>query len=152
MKFKQFINEKYLTTFSNAGNNIEVFLNPSSKELRDIPSFPAYRFLINFKTKEFYAWHVNTFHDNIMDFVSSKNLAKFPKFKEYWYGHKNNDYIFTGSVDPDGSVYSDHMYTLKKDGDNLKLLKHDFSWLKHFININKLKDLLLADDIHIVDD
>jgi hypothetical protein len=124
---------------------MEIFLNPSAEELRSIPSFPEYRFLINFKTKEFYAWHVQMFHVSAMDWIRHEHLSLLPDFNQYWNG-KNNDFLFTGSVDPDKTIHSDLITSVIENGDNLKLLKFDFKWMKQYIDIKELEYLLLHGD------
>lgn len=64
--FKDFIQERWYQSFD-VGGTTEVFINPSSREMRDIPSMPEVaRGLLNARADVF-LWDVEILHDEIKD-------------------------------------------------------------------------------------
>jgi len=143
MRFEQYLNEKYIGTYHEI---TEVFLNPSKRELKDAIAVTGYgyRFMVDFKKKEFYAWTDRIFHDHIMTWLRDEQGRNYlPDFHSYWYKGKENDFIFTGSYSTyDGGTFeSDHMYTVEKNGSLDALLAQDMTWLNKYIDSKKMKAL-----------
>jgi hypothetical protein len=159
MRLQRYLNEKYFDSLRDGG--IEVFVNPSKKEIKDAISVSGYgfRFLVDFKKKLVYVWSDKAFHEIVMDWMRKKGNKDIPNFDAYWYSGVEATRFFTGSVDKDGSVHSDHTYFLKnrnKDGqvfteykeeDSLAdiILAQDMGWLNKYLNINRLRSSLTKD-------
>jgi len=142
MKFERYLHEQYYDALQIGSHTFEIFINPSKKEIKEVSNYSGrgYRFIIDFKQKKFYVWADVIFHEVVMDFMKEQGNKQIPDFQQYWYKGKMNDTIFTGSSDVYG-YHSDHMYTLKKNGDLEKLLKLDMSWLSRYIDVDSLRSL-----------
>jgi len=145
MRFQKYINEKYLNTVHQKFMNIdaEVFINPSRKELRElIDDTGGYRFILDFKNKNMYAFTMDMFHETFF-----KREDFWMTWNQFWTNGKNIDKVFTGAVDGiNNRVESDMMirfgmesYKYKKELQ--KLLDQNWSWVKH-IDIDKAKKLI----------
>jgi hypothetical protein len=90
MKFKEYIEEEYLTRISIKGNNpktTEVFRNPSAKDLQSIPGGTV-RFCIDWKTEKLYVWNVDFLHKFAVDLLDNYLPGNnYPEDDEnYYYG------------------------------------------------------------------
>jgi hypothetical protein len=122
----------------------EVFVNPSSKELKELQGTSRYgvRFLINFKTKEIFFFSGDMLHKTFMD-----NSPDCPRYREYTMSGKGLDYIFTGTM-LSNSYESDNInyfYQENKYKKELKLLlAQDWSWLSKWINVQEVQKLIVV--------
>jgi hypothetical protein len=135
--------EKYLNTIKQRGymaGDFEVFMNPDSKEVREVQmGSEGYRFLIDFKNKNSYVISANAFHETLMD-----EDPVLPSFKEFWYGGKAKDRIFTGDYTKGSKQWnSDAMYQGLYTNDELtNLLDKDWKWLRHTLDIKEVQNLI----------
>ena len=75
MRLAQYLNEKWTASIDRGyGETIEIFLNPSKKEIKEVTAWSGfgYRFLIDFKNKEFYVWTDSLFHEPVMEFLKKE--------------------------------------------------------------------------------
>lgn len=63
LEFKDFIQETYFDTLD-IGGALEVFMNPTPDEMRDIPSMPYARGFLDSRGNVYF-WDVEVFHDEI---------------------------------------------------------------------------------------
>lgn len=71
--FKMFVQEDYQTTL-NVGGAVEVFVNPNSKEMRDIPSMPAVARGFLSGKRDVYLWDAEILHDDVKGKIDSSAL------------------------------------------------------------------------------
>jgi hypothetical protein len=70
MKFKEYLQEEYITSFNAGrlygfdGGYTEIFKNPSKKELSDLvkKKINIIRFFVDFDTNDIYVWQAETIH------------------------------------------------------------------------------------------
>ncbi len=67
--FKQYFTEKYEDSFNTADGFVEIFMNPSKKELMEIVKlngFDSIRYAINLDKKKIFVWDANILHDKVV--------------------------------------------------------------------------------------
>ena len=154
MRLEKYLNEKFVD--AHYGGDVEIFINPTSRELRDLKNVYGYRFFIDFKKKNLIIFQQELFHRSAMDTKAGKYLD-FDWYK-YWAGtEKAIEYIFMGDcndyfkdvnsdalwdleteVDPDDEIYESLLEKLKV------LASHNYSWLKKYgFNPKEIKDVVL---------
>ena len=71
MRLKRYLADEYIGNFEHFGNYIEIFKNPTRKEMLDAgstkslshdPSGKNVRFIIDMKNKDIYVWNPNSYH------------------------------------------------------------------------------------------
>lgn len=142
MRLQKFLTEKYMTAVQHSGNTYEIFKNPSKKEIKEAYDFTGsgYRFLIDFKNKNFYVWAETMFHNYAMTEIKKTDQG-IPTFQAYWYKGKGGGDIFTGSS-TGRSFYSDYIGTIEDAQTGKAYLKHDWNWLKKYINIEEIYEMI----------
>ena len=145
MRLEQYLKEKYLNTISTSGwraGDYEVFLNPTSKERRELikaADYRGYRYLIDFKQKKVYIVSSETFHMELMN-----ELPELPDFDSFWKQGKHHDRIFTG--DYSGRHNSDALYSIYTNPEKRALLDLDWSWAKRYLDdIDDIRSMIKAD-------
>lgn len=154
--------EKYIGNIrldSYSKGDFDVFVNPSKRDIRDIEqqSFNnnGFRFIVDFKKKDVYAWSVGVIHRDIIR-----------QFRKYWNSLDYQDYMsdakgidryFTGHVES-GNVQSDiwrgFEWRLQMGADPdfiddlITMKNYDKSWLKKF-DINPKDVQKLIDNVLI---
>lgn len=128
--------EKYLDTIKNyAGNEIDIFVNPTKRDMREIKDSYGYRFIIDFYDKKIYMWSaMGAIHADIV-----KGLGLDRK-KMTNGGYK--DRYFTGTVDwliPRimSDIFEHGNYDSKHD-DIQSMLNQDIKWLDKYIDTKEL--------------
>lgn len=144
MRLEKYLNEKFFTGLNRSGNTYEIFKNPSRKEIKEASDFTGggYRFLIDFKNKNFYVWPETLFHEFAMTEIKKTDQG-IPTFQAYWYKGKGGGDIFTGSS-TGRSFYSDYIGIVEDNQTGEQYLKHDWNWLKKYINIDELYEMIEA--------
>jgi hypothetical protein len=134
MRLSRYLNEKYVNTLSIKGfgaGDYEVFVNPTSKERKEVTvasDYRGYRYLLDFKQKKVYIVSSETFHEELMN-----RTPELPNFNEFWHQGKHHDRIFTG--DFSGRHSSDALYAPIYTNQELReLLKQDWNWAKRYID------------------
>lgn len=67
--------EKFLTGFKESGHTVEIFVNPTKKELAEISDNGNFRFIADAKNKKVYAFPVNQYHRRTWDNVLKRELS-----------------------------------------------------------------------------
>lgn len=139
--------EKYLTTievpsWEFRSGNYEIFINPSKRDLRDaIGDSKGYHFIIDWEKKNVYVFSANQFHETVMN-----NIPELPDFDSFWKqgNEKIINRIFTGDIyGMNGAVNSDALYAdIYKRYQINDMLDRDWSWVKRYLPVDKIKDLL----------
>ena len=142
MKIDQLV-EKYVNSVQTYGESLEIFKNPSKREIRDVldQSRHGYRFLINFKTKSFYIFSANTYHQVVFDEIWKEE--KLPNWTSFWIGGKGNDYVFSGHQDSGGRPDTDFFMQRRTEEDMTALIDQDWSWLTKWIDIDKVRNMII---------
>lgn len=146
MRLERYLNERYMTAVKHNGDTFEIFKNPSKKELKEAFDFTGrgYRFLIDFRNKNYYVWPETMFHEYAMTEIKKTDQA-IPTFHAYWYKGKGSGWIFTGSYD--GMIQSDYTGVMDDNDTGEDYLKFDWSWLKKYLSTTALLSLrALIDD------
>ena len=113
------------------GNSFELFVNPSSRDLKELPK--DIRFLASTKTKKLYVWNMDSMvHKRVWNELRTRGLEN--GVKEY----DESSYIFPGSATNIGGKLKldieDSSYYMDKTR-----YKHDWSWLDKYIkNFSKM--------------
>jgi len=125
MNFDKYLNEEYITAIRVRNSSIPVFLNPDSKELRQVGS--KIRFIIDFDNKNFYVFNaVEALHYSI--------------FKELNLGNKTNAFAL-GQGDLSGKkiVPTEFLFSGKKKSN--KYVREDFTFVKKYFDIPAKEEL-----------
>jgi hypothetical protein len=125
MSFSKYLNEEYITTIRVRNSSIPVFLNPDSKELRQVG--PNIRFIIDFDNKNFY----------IFDATDSLHYTI---FKELNLGNKTNAFAL-GQGDLSGKkiIPTEFLFSGKKKSN--KYAKEDFTFVKKYFELPTKEEL-----------
>lgn len=149
MKFERYLNEKFFSGFKQYGDEVEVFINPSSKEIKEIKdasSRGTIRFFANMKEKKVYMWNGdNAIHQDVVD--SGLSPTSGFDYDDYALSGHDADIIFGGTVEK-GTTRSDTWdaspsaqydtpdiakHADDKTLDNVrKMAKQNFSWLSKY--------------------
>jgi hypothetical protein len=137
------LNEKYLNSIQGYGEDHEVFINPTKRDMRDIKekSPYGYRFLINHKDKKFYAFSANTYHQVFFDGLAQEEGL--PAWGQFWSGGKGNSYLFSGHTDSGGRIDTDFFMQKRKEQDLVKLLGQNWDWAKKYIDIDAVRNVII---------
>jgi hypothetical protein len=141
MRLQSYLNEKFFDAMKHNGDIFEIFVNPSKKELKEVIAFSGhgYRFFIDFKKKNFYAWSDVLFHEPAMGKIKELD-SSIPTFHAYWYKFKGSGDYFTGSS-TGREVYSDYIQTVEDMQTGQQYLDHDWSFLKRYLSPSEFQDL-----------
>lgn len=160
MRLQRYLKEKFYDAFKKWGDEVEIFMNPNSKEIKEIKSasgLGTIRFFANMKEKKVYMWNGdNAIHQDVVD-NGLKPTQGFD-YDGYALSGRNADIIFGGTIE-NGRVESDSWdarptaryprpdLAKRADKNTLpnvkKMAKQDFSWLKkHGIDPNDVKSIV----------
>ena len=144
MRLEKYLNEKFFTGLQRYSETFEIFKNPSKKEIKEVSSHSGqgYRCLIDFKNQNFYVWSDVLFHEFAMTEIKKTDQA-IPTFQAYWYKGKGGGDILTGSS-TGRSFYSDYIGIVEDAHTGRLYLKHDWNWLKKYIDIEELYEMIEA--------
>jgi hypothetical protein len=145
MRLLKYINEEYFMRVKNSNNSVEVFLNPSRKEFKEIAAnINSVRFIANKKTKKVYVWNTyEAIHSDMYKLIFKGDFQKetferkiIPGIADVLSSGKSIMY----SSDWLGDFFYRGEYGLTiKDLENTK---KDFQWMNKYINIDRyFKDL-----------
>lgn len=160
MRLQRYLNEKFYNGFMHYGTEIEVFVNPSSKELKELKDNNSeIRFLANMKEKKVYMWDGDRVtHEDAVD-GGVMPTSGF-NYRRYVFTGENADIIFGGTVlTQSGKLESDSWDArptanypktdLEKMADKStlesvrKMTKNNFSWLKKYgVDPKATKDIV----------
>uniref|UniRef100_A0A6M3JMI6 Uncharacterized protein n=1 Tax=viral metagenome TaxID=1070528 RepID=A0A6M3JMI6_9ZZZZ len=125
MRLEKYITEKYHTAFNIDGKYIEIFVNPTSKDIRDIKS-DEIRFIAISNIKKVYVWNA----DKLIHLRMWERLD----FKGSPYGDRN---VCMGVIGKKESkwkmIYSD---SEKRYWDKKEERYKEFKWLEKYFNIS----------------
>lgn len=96
MKFQRFLNEKFYDTYKQYSHMIDVFVNPTKKELDEIiKSTPlkATRFVVDTDKKDVYMWSIDFAHWTVIGKIFRFNAI------DYYTKGVMVDRLFTGQVE-----------------------------------------------------
>lgn len=154
-KFQSYLNEKFVNAIKWYNEDIEIFINPSNNEMRDIQTNSpiGYRFFVDFNNKKIYMFSSEIIHLDILEEV--RGLIPNFSTRDYWLytsGEKYVDRIFSGHGQwGDKKVYSDTWQKgcdlwqhIKKYGDLMhpqliKMLSNDMTWLNKWLDTKQIK-------------
>ncbi len=115
---------------SKVGENYEIFINPTSKEMREFGK-EGFRFLADAKEEKLYIFHLYILHQLAVDHIfPGKSLYTMP-----WLLHGNTEGIppkldvVTQLTDGAKEVYSKEYYK------NMK--KYNWNWVNKYFDISK---------------
>lgn len=151
MRFQRYLSEKYAATHRSRYGDADVFVNPTSKDWREMHLAYGFRFIADMPNKNVYVWTEGGIHADVMD---GTNITPF-RYSEYVSGEKGADRWFAGLQNPDKSIESDTWDSIlwkAQRGESPELVKdimtmrgHDTKWLARY-NINvKAVDQKLRD-------
>lgn len=151
MRLEQYLTEKFFDSYGN-DQYIEVFKNPSKRDLKEIGSEYGYRVFIDLKNKNVYLATSEVWHMTMLDNSPKlrKELGNINWFK-YWDGEdKTNEYVIMGDCNSFMKYFnSDSLGSISReaDVDNLerikKLTEWDYKWLsKYGFNPKEIKDMV----------
>jgi hypothetical protein len=94
-KINNLLKEKYYTGNENFRGNVEIFIDPSPRELREIADLGDnyVRFMLNYDTKHLYAWDTNFLHEDVIgileksDAIPTKNIYFNPSKYQYCFSY-----------------------------------------------------------------
>lgn len=162
MRLQRYLNEKFYKGMHQrvmAGGDFEVFVNPSSKEMREFSQADptdrwngvGYRYVLDFKEKNAYIFSLQMFHETFFN-----EDPRYPKYTDYWDKGVGLDYLYTGHREfgEDKSDALNHFYGEAKSWTNggngymfreqlNKLANQDWSWTNKYTDANKIQRLVL---------
>lgn len=158
MRFEKYLKEDFHDSVKIYGKMVDIFVNPSMKELKELDPKYGYRFIIDSKKKKFYVWSAEYTHSTILD---EKLIPDFKSHSDYFSRGEGADRFFTGhSDDPSGKfndIYSDTFYGVHGSSDfgyaaknhgveivnNIrKLKKEDFSFMNKWFDEKKIYKII----------
>lgn len=142
--------EKYLDTVKFHGSTVDFFVNPDSKDLRELDKEKGsmYRFIADFDEKLLYVVSAaKMIHDDMFNSLPQiKKITSWPK-----YVGDGSDRIFTGDCYKGFKNINSDTYRIafieggrfKSRLENLKRLRDkDFSWLSKWMNPQEIIDIV----------
>lgn len=130
MKFKEYMNEEYLTRIKgrkammSSAKSLEIFVNPSMKDLRDIKS-NFIRFIADVKKKHIYVWDG---HLEVHSFIWKGLVEQGYEKGNSVYGP---DHLLAGYAKKrSGNLYVDHETFNCKNTD---FEKYDWKWIDKYV-------------------
>jgi hypothetical protein len=146
MKFQSYLNEKYVNTARGySGISGDIFVNPNSKEIREINMKHGFRFIADMVDKKVYVWNDSTaIHADVMNL--DNKITPF-SYGDY-IGGTGIDRYFAGLQEASGFVESDTwsaiLYRSEKHEDKIKKMRsHDTKWLaKYGINVKGVEQAI----------
>ena len=155
MKFQQYLNEKFYNATKIWGHDVEIFVNPSKRELRDIQekSPIGYRYIVDFDNKKIYYWHSEVIHiDILQDFPRMVPQFNHGNYLNYVHSGAFSQRIFTGhgtwgskEVESDTwKIGGDLWNAIGKDDDLLisklrEFTKLNMTWLNKYLDTKQVK-------------
>ncbi len=123
--------EKWLHAFKKYGHVVDVFENPSRKELTPIKD--KYRFILDARRKKTYVW-------DAMGAVHGDTWAKLKKELGDERGLYRSGDLLSGTVDKKGL----HVYAASQLSDRVRkeIKSQDWSFAKRYVDMDKLEDVL----------
>lgn len=82
MRLIQYLTDEYVTSFKHYGNYVEIFKNPSRKEMLDASSTQGVtlsapgkniRFFVDMKNHDLYVWSPNSYHADAANAIAKDN-------------------------------------------------------------------------------
>jgi len=138
MRLEQYLlNEKYLERIKTRKGSVEIFINPSRKELIESNGKYGIRFIADNKTKKLYVW--NAYDANHFD------VWKQLKGKELPYIDVD---MFHGLAETKGGkvilkeTHQVRVWVFDKQDDKIKQLYKNFQWMNKYIDISNLYKIL----------
>lgn len=125
VKFGKYINEEYLTRATDSyGNSLEIFVNPSTKDLKDMKG-TFVRFIANTKKKRVYVWDGSyLIHSSVWKELVNQGYEK--RLSVY-----GPDHLLAGYARKrGGALYVDHE-TFNCENTNFE--KHDWKWIDKYV-------------------
>lgn len=136
MRLQKYLQEEYLTRMKKYNESVEIFVNPSFKEMREA-STTSYGicFIADSKTKKVYVWDSeNTiYHQEVCRELNlgSLKIGALSMRLLAGYADQNGNKFEMGSVDGDGYVDD----AIVDNG--LDKILNNFKWVDKYINITK---------------
>ena len=143
MKFKQYINEEYFTGFKSYDDYIEVFVNPSQKEIKSMGE--VVRFIADNKSKKVYAFDGS-------DVIHSQAWKEFPN--EVTKGREFNEISLLPILKELNKVHIDELeYSIRNIQREIKkggkafnrdveyvngILDQDWKWVDKYVKVSPL--------------
>lgn len=152
MKFESYLNEEYIGSFTASGfvglideGYTEVFKNPSPKEIREVSEQYKdlkghLRFFIDLKNKNLFIFKANVFHDEVLDYLHSKNLA--------------GSGLYRGDAKVDGNKLKLTSFAVSRSTFKNMKSKWDDGWTtKYFIKpiLDTVRELLRLNEGNVID-
>ena len=157
MRLQSYLNEKYVNSIKWYDYDVDVFVNPSRIDLRDLQKTSpiGYRYIVDFDTKKIYYFHSEIIHMDILGEIP--NMV--PNFNQMRYmtyvnGGAFLDRIFTGhgtwdSKDVESDTWQingDFWTNTKAHGDVMyqplkDMLNRDMKWLNKWLNTKQIKKM-----------
>ena len=145
MKLEQFLIERFANaTRTSQGKHIELFINPSTQELKDLKKANPYgfRFIADMQLKKVFVWSNELIHGDAID--SFQKQLKPLTYSNYVRHNTLADRYFMGDVDRNGKVNSDIWDTFVWKSENTvtqmsmqvdtfeTMMNYDKQWLKKY--------------------
>ena len=125
MNFNTYLNEEYVTAIRVRNSSIPVFLNPDSKELRQVGS--KIRFIVDFDNKNFY----------VFDATDSLHYSI---FKELNLGNKTDAFALgQGNLSGKKIIPTEFLFSGKKRYN--KYVRDDFVFVKKYFELPTKEEL-----------
>ena len=139
--------EEWKDTYKFGHKTVEVFVNPTKRELMDLGNIM--RFFADNRTKKLYVWNGNTLHVNMMKKLNLMNGKDF-------YSIKGLNLMGGSAIKKDGKYILQAVDNIYVQGSKaiIKFLSKDWSWVekygikvKNSPGIKELEDVLFRDRI-----
>jgi hypothetical protein len=134
MNFFKYLNEDYLANFVyNKNDLVEIFVNPTTKELRTSGATGyGIRFIIDDNKKDFYIWNGGYTHDTVVKYLTIRKILLPKPFPIHIYGVADD--IKNGLLSDIEIYYSEFINNILKSNID-QLEKIDFSWVNKWFSI-----------------
>lgn len=136
--YKEYLQEKYLTSGNYREQTFEFFINPSDKEVKELGN--DLRAFIDIDKKDIIVFNGYLLHEDAIKILHQNNILKDFDYESYWKTGKDSDRYISITMEPN-NYYSDSLSDMlfrikKKDNEEeikngvKKLVNNNFSWIR----------------------